>query len=150
MLPQLHGVNNLIIVGSNVPHQILVLRIFPKQPFHLTCNKNSHSIGFIAPILSLRQKCLKLAVRCIIMDEFFLFSLYKKQVFPRVSTGNFPSIINEYINYKQRVKNGNGYSNFNAPNGSVSRGFILGRILRGYLDASSIVLALNMLMIQLF
>lgn len=38
MLPQLYRIDDLIVVWADVAYHLLVLRILPKKPFHLSCN----------------------------------------------------------------------------------------------------------------
>ena len=41
VLPQLHRIYNLIIVRSDVANHFLVLRVFAKQSFHLSCKQQN-------------------------------------------------------------------------------------------------------------
>lgn len=42
MMSDLYRVDDLIIIGSDVPHQLLVLSIIPQEPFHFPCTQNKN------------------------------------------------------------------------------------------------------------
>lgn len=41
VLSQLHGIDDLVVVRTDVPDHLLILSVLPKKPFHLSCNKIS-------------------------------------------------------------------------------------------------------------
>lgn len=42
MMSDLYRVDDLIIIGSDVPHQFLVLPVIPQEPFHFPCGKKKY------------------------------------------------------------------------------------------------------------
>lgn len=40
VLSQLYRIDDLVVMGPDVPHHLLVLSVLPKKSLHLTCNES--------------------------------------------------------------------------------------------------------------